>query len=119
MTMSDDRATRGAIFAESVLVSTNYVAPVVPKSNEVTSFLINSLANNFLFDQLTASEKNEFVGSMKRKTVAAGVTIIRQGDIGDYFYVIEEGNVEFSADGETMSSAGRGESFGELAMIYD
>ena len=47
-----------------------------------------------------------------------GNTIIQQGDKGDYFYIIAEGQVDFLVNDVKVGSAGEGKSFGELALLY-
>jgi MFS family permease len=49
----------------------------------------------------------------------AGTTIIRQGDIGDRFYVIETGSVAVDQAGTVIARLGPGQAFGELALIRD
>lgn len=41
-----------------------------------------------------------------------------QGDEGDNFYVIDQGEVEIFVNGELATTIGEGGSFGELALIY-
>ncbi len=52
-------------------------------------------------------------------TVAAGEAVFRQGEPGDRFYVIGEGTVGVAADGEERPSLGRGQYFGEIALLRD
>ena len=49
---------------------------------------------------------------------SAGEVIIRQGDIGDNFYVIDLGEVEVIIDGKHISVIGENGTFGELALIH-
>ena len=58
---------------------------------------------------------------MEKEVVSKGKKIIQQGDVGDFFYVIEEGTVNFFVDGDVdpVGSCSNGESFGELALLYD
>jgi CRP-like cAMP-binding protein len=60
---------------------------------------------------------------MQRVPAMAGDTIIRQGDEGDYFYVIVEGRCAVSREtplnreGIKLAELGMGETFGEEALI--
>ena len=49
----------------------------------------------------------------------ANIDIIRQGDIGDYFYVVEQGEIGFYVDGNLVGSCKKGACFGELALLYN
>jgi len=48
-----------------------------------------------------------------------GEVVVRQGDSGDRFYVVVEGEVEISVDGQVVSELGPGGYFGEIALIRD
>ncbi len=45
--------------------------------------------------------------------------MITQGDQGDSFYLIEEGEVEVFENGDFRRNEGPGESFGEIALLRD
>jgi len=51
--------------------------------------------------------------------VAAGDTIITEGDRGDGYFAIITGAVDVSAAGEHIRSMTRGQGFGEIALISD
>ena len=51
--------------------------------------------------------------------VPAGTELFRQGDPGDRFYVISDGEVEISIDGGPPIVEGPGEYFGEIALLND
>jgi MFS family permease len=51
--------------------------------------------------------------------VAAGRDVFHQGDRGDRFYVIEEGEAEVIGDGRLIRTMGPGDGFGEIALLRD
>ncbi|HET8970707.1 MAG TPA: cyclic nucleotide-binding domain-containing protein [Candidatus Nanopelagicales bacterium] len=48
-----------------------------------------------------------------------GAIIVREGEYGDRFYVIESGRVRVSQGGTTVNELGPGDYFGELALLHD
>jgi len=46
-----------------------------------------------------------------------GTVLVREGDAGDYFYVIDTGEVEVTIGGLMVRELGDGESFGEIALL--
>ncbi len=51
--------------------------------------------------------------------VAAGREVFRQGDAGDRFYVIEDGEADVIGDGCLVSILESGDCFGEIALLRD
>ena len=51
--------------------------------------------------------------------VAAGETIITQGERGDRFFVIDAGRFEVLVDGRHVREEGPGEFFGEIALLHE
>ena len=52
-------------------------------------------------------------------TFAAGEVVIREGDRGDRFWIIERGEAVVSIAGETVRQLRAGDSFGEIALLRD
>lgn len=73
----------------------------------------------FLFSGLSPDELETVVMAMTEKVVAAGDVVIRQGDKGDYFYVAESGTYSIFVNGNRVAGRGPGDSFGELALLYN
>jgi MFS family permease len=51
--------------------------------------------------------------------VEAGREVFHQGDHGDRFYVIEDGEAEVIGDGRLIRSLDPGDGFGEIALLHD
>eukprot|EP00534_Pseudo-nitzschia_fraudulenta_P004971 CAMPEP_0201122574 /NCGR_PEP_ID=MMETSP0850-20130426/6173_1 /ASSEMBLY_ACC=CAM_ASM_000622 /TAXON_ID=183588 /ORGANISM="Pseudo-nitzschia fraudulenta, Strain WWA7" /LENGTH=798 /DNA_ID=CAMNT_0047389291 /DNA_START=165 /DNA_END=2561 /DNA_ORIENTATION=+ len=107
------------IFAEKVDLTEKFVVPRYPKSDGAVQFIDNSLVDNFIFASLSGKERRLLIDAMVMDTVPAGTVIIKQGETGDYFYVVDEGHVSFAVDGNHVGACGRGGSFGELALLYN
>lgn len=54
-----------------------------------------------------------------RHVVPAGAWLVRQGDRGDAFYVIESGRLEVTQQDSVLRELGPGDWFGELALLRD
>ncbi|MFL5726947.1 MAG: MFS transporter [Chloroflexota bacterium] len=49
--------------------------------------------------------------------VPAGTWVIREGDAGDRFYIVDAGSVQVEIRGEVVREQGPGSSFGEIALL--
>jgi MFS family permease len=49
----------------------------------------------------------------------AGAVVIREGEVGDRFYVVEDGELEIRRDGVFQLTRTRGDYFGEIALLRD
>mmetsp|Transcript_42791 Transcript_42791/g.64397 ORF Transcript_42791/g.64397 Transcript_42791/m.64397 type:complete len:384 (+) Transcript_42791:41-1192(+) len=107
------------IFAAPIEIDPNFEPPVHEKTHEQAEFINLALASNFIFSNLEEEERNTLINAMDEYSVVAGDDIIKQGDIGDYFYVIENGAVKFTVDGAEVGKTGTGDAFGELALLYN
>jgi len=56
---------------------------------------------------------------MDKMTVVAGQDLIRQGEPGNAFYVIEQGEFDIVIDSNRVTTFRRGGSFGEIALIRE
>ncbi|KAG7359243.1 serine/threonine protein kinase [Nitzschia inconspicua] len=112
------------VFAKPLDVTKNYVMSHQEevKTDEETQFLHQAFVDSdeFLFSNLSNEERDRLVAAMQLRDVKKGTIVIRQGDLGDYLYVLKEGKLTFLVDGKEVGSADNpGSIFGELALLYD
>lgn len=62
-------------------------------------------------------ERSKLSDALKSVTFQPNTTIIQQAEIGDTFYIIESGSAVAFKDGKQVMEYGRGDFFGELALI--
>lgn len=75
-------------------------------------------AKHLLFRNLDKQQRKEIIDAMFERNVEVGVEIIKQGDEGDYFYVVDSGKFEILVNGTKVAESSNGGSFGELALLY-
>jgi MFS family permease len=72
-----------------------------------------------IFSPLPAPILERLASELKTVTAKAATTVIRQGDHGDRFYVVESGRLKVTVDGSVGRKLGPGDSFGEIALLRD
>jgi MFS family permease len=70
-----------------------------------------------LFAPLSVVAKEHVAGRLTKVAVAAGEVVVRAGESGDRFYVVADGELEI-VNG-VHERAGRGDFFGEIALLRD
>lgn len=117
---SERRPRRGAVSAEVYTEedAATYVKKVVPKDDTTTAALSKAIAKTVLFSHLDDSERGDIFDAMFPVVNSAGEVVIKQGDEGDNFYVIDQGEVDIYVNDNQVGTLGEGCSFGELALIY-
>ena len=96
-----------------------FVDILTPKNEEQYEFLDAALGKHFVFQHVTEKEKKRLIDAMVLKSVDKGSSIIKQGDKGEYLYVVQEGTVHFLVDGKDVGVGEKGVIFGELSLLYD
>lgn len=96
---------------------------VYPKTDGQRERLLEAVSGILLFRSLDSDQMQDVLDAMFEKVVDTGELIIKQGDDGDNFYVIDTGvfDVLVNINGEDkkvhqFDSKG---SFGELALMYN
>ncbi|KAI0650202.1 protein kinase A regulatory subunit [Trametes meyenii] len=141
-------ARRTSVSAESIPVDSESTEPlpVFPKSDDQLRRIRTSIANNFIFRDLDEEQETGVLNAMRECHVVADEVVIQQGDVGEYFYVVESGLLhcyirpeplppawltgrvsspeKFTQTGyhpefgKKVAECREGSSFGELALMY-
>jgi CRP-like cAMP-binding protein len=72
-----------------------------------------------LFSDLSSRDLEGIAKTMRQRTFRAGDTIAAEGASGVGFFVIEDGAAVVSVGGEEVGRLGRGDYFGEVALIAE
>ncbi|MGE5548260.1 MAG: cyclic nucleotide-binding domain-containing protein [Solirubrobacterales bacterium] len=56
---------------------------------------------------------------LERKVFYAGQKVFKEGERGDRAYLIQDGTIEINKNGVTLATLGKGELFGEMALVDD
>jgi putative ABC transport system ATP-binding protein len=70
-----------------------------------------------LFKALTPQQLTDVAEHVKKRHFAAGETIVREGEPGEEFFVISDGEVEVIRADHEVARLGPGDFFGEVALI--
>uniref|UniRef100_A0A668UW15 Cyclic nucleotide-binding domain-containing protein n=1 Tax=Oreochromis aureus TaxID=47969 RepID=A0A668UW15_OREAU len=97
------RRRRGGVSAEVYTEedAVSYVRKVIPKDYKTMTALAKAISKNVLFAHLDDNERSDIFDAMFPVTHIAGETVIQQGDEGDNFYVIDQGEVDVVSSGLT------------------
>lgn len=103
-----------------------YVAPVYEKKPEERASITEKMEKNFMFNSLNPNEKQKIIDAVQAVTKKAGDVVIKEGDDGDNFYIVESGALTCTkflkkddAEPTFLKEYAPGESFGELALLYN
>jgi MFS family permease len=72
-----------------------------------------------IFSPLPGASLEHLAGRLVPLRLEPGSIIVREGDPGDRFYIVAEGEVEITAEGEPISGLEAGGYFGEIALLRD
>ena len=72
-----------------------------------------------LFSPLPVATLENLALRADERSYTAGEPVVRQGDVGDAFFVLADGEVEVDVDGVFRRRQGPGEFFGEIALLRD
>ena len=127
----------GAILASSMvewfgvqvaLVAIGLVCPVLAvaawwrlraldRSVDVLDAEIGLLQQVPMFRTLPLPSIEQLARGLEPVGVPADTEVFTQGEIGDWYYVIESGEADVIGDGRVVATLGPGEGFGEIALL--
>ncbi len=70
-----------------------------------------------LFAMLAPPVLERLAHVLIRRSVARGEVVVREGEAGDHFYLVADGDLVVSLDGREIGRLGRGDGFGELTLL--
>ena len=94
------------------------------KKRKDSADAIALLAQSPLMRHLPPEDIEEILPCVESVSVASGETLFRKGDAGDALYIVARGGVEVrdgnpdaEAGGRVLAELGRGQAFGEMALL--
>jgi cAMP-dependent protein kinase regulator len=96
----------------------DYVHKVIPKTDDAKGLIYGAIKPNLLFRACSSEELIDLVDAFEPQYVPKGSVVIREGDEGDHFYVMERGGIDVYERDVYKSSLYSGVAFGEIALLY-
>lgn len=109
-----------ASLAVAVRFFVQALGPVIPRgaaTSSLTGDMGELLSRNPLLRGMQPSTLERLAASTSRRSMAAGEVLLHQGEEGDTFYIVAQGEVEVERDGRVLKRLGRGDFFGEVALL--
>ena len=72
-----------------------------------------------MLEALPVATVEQLAGTLEHADVEPGHTLVRQGERGEYFYILRSGRANVLQDGRLVRTLGAGECFGEIALLHD
>jgi Cyclic nucleotide-binding domain/Major Facilitator Superfamily len=72
-----------------------------------------------MLSALPVATIEQLAGALEHAEAGPGHTLFRQGEPGDFFYIVRSGQVDVLQDGRRVRTLGAGECFGEIALLHD
>jgi pyruvate,water dikinase len=98
-------------------VTTGKARSVMPDPGPPRQDPVASLQRVELFAGMDRRQSEQIARLLKERRFAKGETVIMEGSGGAAFFIIESGEASVSSKGVNLATLGRGQYFGEVALI--
>ena len=109
----------GAFLPLLVLLLGAKVARIDAEADAPDADELRVLASVQIFAPLPGGSLEHLAARLIPLRVDAGTVIVREGDAGDRFYIVAEGEIEVSQYDRAVSEIAPGGYFGEIALLRD
>jgi len=100
-----------------------FTPPKHPKTPEQMERLGGTLGKSFMFSALGKDDMDLVLLAMKECQFTAQTHVIKEGDDGDFLFVIEKGSLDciktIKGEEKIVKTVEAGDVFGELALLYN
>eukprot|EP00388_Colpodella_angusta_P022801 GDKJ01058293.1.p1 GENE.GDKJ01058293.1~~GDKJ01058293.1.p1 ORF type:complete len:328 (-),score=84.05 GDKJ01058293.1:628-1611(-) len=96
-----------------------YNGPVTHKTAEQERRIRESIAGSYMFSSLDENDIKTVIGACQEISVVKDQIVILEGEEGDWFYLVEKGEFDCLKGDKLLVTVGPGDSFGELALMYN
>ena len=86
-------------------------------AKEDYDIIYDIISNHFFLQTLTHQAKEEIIVSMSLYKVSKGVTLYTQGLPGNYWYIVQSGELSVYMNNKEVGKLKKGQSFGERALM--
>lgn len=106
------RKRRQGVSSEALVADETFVPKVIKKTPDQILRIRNAISHNFLFSSLSEDLLRPVIDAMFEVNKNKGDIVMKQGDEGDNFYILEDGDCEFWINekkvGKGVSAGGYG-----------
>ena len=83
-----------------------------PKSESEKQQLVTALKDHYVFSALSTNDILQVIHRMRKRSFASGTDICTEGQTGDEFFVLAQGECDIIVKGEHVGAYKPGQSFG-------
>jgi CRP-like cAMP-binding protein len=80
---------------------------------------IETMRSIQMLGALPVATIEQLAGGLEHADFEPGRTLFKQGERGEYFYIVQSGHAQVILDGRVVRTLGTGDCFGEIALLRD